>query len=391
MELVFTLYVFIAVNFRIVISQSISQTKSLHSFLFTDYNKNVKPVLDQSTTVNFQMDFILLSINEFDTVEGTFSLVGVLNCSWTDESLVWTPSSYGGLSSINVPQSDIWVPDLFIINQAEKFTPFGKSVDIKLTVSHSGLVSWYPGNVMKVKCVPNLKNFPFDEQSCSIQFVVFGSSSTEVMFGISQTTVNTDFFSTNKEWRLDSSSLKLESTGRVTATLNISRAWLYFTVTVLIPIYVIGLLIPLVFLLPVETGERVSFSTSIFLSFTVVLTLVNSEIPSLSDPIPGIMIFIEVLTVLSGLTVVINVAILTYYFSPGEEVGFTCLKRFLCIFSTSNKIYDNETSNENAKLHKNDNIRKKDVVKRLNTVSLIGSYFVIIVLSVAFTTGTRFL
>lgn len=123
MELVFTLYVLIAVNFRIVISQSISQTKSLHSFLFTDYNKNVKPVLDQSTTVNFQMDFILLSINEFDTVEGTFSLVGVLNCSWTDESLVWTPSSYGGLSSINVPQSDIWVPDVFIINQAEKFTP----------------------------------------------------------------------------------------------------------------------------------------------------------------------------------------------------------------------------------------------------------------------------
>lgn len=244
---------------------------------------------------------------------------------------------------------------------------------------------------MKVKCAPNLKNFPFDKQSCSIQFVVFGSSLTEVMFGISQTTVNTDFFSTNKEWTLDSSSLKLESTGRVTATLNISRAWLYFTVTVLIPIYVIGLLIPLVFLLPVETGERVSFSTSIFLSFTVVLTLVNSEIPSLSDPIPGIMIFIEVLTVISGLTVVINVAILTYYFSPGEEVRSTCLKRFLCIFSTSNKIYDNETSNENAKLHKNDNIRKKDVVKRLNTVSLIGSYFVIIVLSVSFTTGTRFL
>ncbi|XP_063447065.1 neuronal acetylcholine receptor subunit beta-3-like [Mytilus trossulus] len=372
--------------------QSISQTKSLHSFLFTDYNKNVKPVLDQSTRVNFQMDFILLAINEFDTVEGTLSLVGVLNCSWTDESLVWTPSSYGGLSSINVPQSDIWVPDIFISNQAEKFTPFGKSVDIKLTVSHSGLVSWYPGDVMKVKCAPNLENFPFDKQSCSIQFVVFGSSSTEVnMFGISQTTVNTDFFSTNKEWTLDSTSLKLESTTLVTATLNISRAWLYFTVTVLIPIYVIGLLIPLVFLLPVDSGERVSFSTSIFLSFTVVLTLVNSEIPSMSDPIPGIMIFIELLTVISGLTVVINVAILTYYFSPGEEVRSTCFQRFLCIFSTSNKIYDNETSNENAKLHENNNIRKKDVVKRFNNVFLIGSYFVIIVLSVAFTTGIRFL
>ncbi|XP_052071098.1 neuronal acetylcholine receptor subunit non-alpha-2-like [Mytilus californianus] len=337
------------------------------------------------------MDFLLLAINEFNTVEGTLSLVGILNCSWTDASLVWTPSSYGGLSSINVPQSDIWIPDLFIINQAEKFTPFGKSLDTKLSVSHFGLVTWYPGNVMKVKCSPNLENFPFDRQSCSIQVVAFGSSSTEVMFVISQTTVNTDFFATNKEWTLDSSSLEVESKGQVTVTLNIKRSWLYFTVTVLIPIYVIGLLIPLVFLLPVDSGERVSFSTSIFLSFTVVLTLVNSEIPSLSDPIPAIMLYIAVLTIISGVTVVINVAILTYYFSPGEEVLSPCLKRFVCVFVTSNKINDNETSNENAKQRVNDTIRKIDVVKRLNTVFFIGAYFVIIVLSASFTIGTRFL
>ena len=61
------------------------------------------------------------------------------------------------------------------------------------------------------------------------------------------------------------------------------------------PFYVINLIIPsvalsfcmvLVFLLPTESGERLGYSLTIFLSFTVVLTITSDLMPTTSKEIP---------------------------------------------------------------------------------------------------------
>ena len=36
---------------------------------------------------------------------------------WTDYSLVWNQSEYGGISSIRVPAKNIWKPDILMYNR----------------------------------------------------------------------------------------------------------------------------------------------------------------------------------------------------------------------------------------------------------------------------------
>jgi len=36
---------------------------------------------------------------------------------WHDYKLMWNPSEYGGVTTINVPAHDIWTPDIVLYNR----------------------------------------------------------------------------------------------------------------------------------------------------------------------------------------------------------------------------------------------------------------------------------
>lgn len=38
---------------------------------------------------------------------------------WTDYKLTWIPSQYGGIDVVEIPSSDIWVPDIVLYNNAD--------------------------------------------------------------------------------------------------------------------------------------------------------------------------------------------------------------------------------------------------------------------------------
>ena len=42
--------------------------------------------------------------------------------SWTDYKLTWNASDYGGVSSISVPASSIWIPDIVLYNRSAQQT-----------------------------------------------------------------------------------------------------------------------------------------------------------------------------------------------------------------------------------------------------------------------------
>ena len=42
-----------------------------------------------------------------------------LYASWNEERLVWNSSDYNGIDSIKVPATEIWLPDLLVINTAD--------------------------------------------------------------------------------------------------------------------------------------------------------------------------------------------------------------------------------------------------------------------------------
>lgn len=38
---------------------------------------------------------------------------------WTDYKLAWNPSQYGDIDVVEIPSSDIWVPDIVLYNNAD--------------------------------------------------------------------------------------------------------------------------------------------------------------------------------------------------------------------------------------------------------------------------------
>jgi hypothetical protein len=83
-----------------------------------------------------------------------------------------------------------------------------------------------------------------------------------------------------------------------------------------------GILNPLVFLLPVESGERIGLSMTIMLSYAIFLTLVSAAIPSSSNPMSILLAVMMGIISISGLIVVAVILIsIIYYRDESKELN----------------------------------------------------------------------
>lgn len=44
---------------------------------------------------------------------------GFLAILWTDSRLAWNPEDYDGITKLQVPADQIWIPDITLLNAAE--------------------------------------------------------------------------------------------------------------------------------------------------------------------------------------------------------------------------------------------------------------------------------
>jgi len=80
-----------------------------------------------------------------------------------------------------------------------------------------------------------------------------------------------------------------------------------------IPIIILGLLNGLVFLLPADSGERVGYAVTAFLTFAVFLTMVSENLPKASQPMSLLCYFLTLMLVMSALSTVITIMTLRVY------------------------------------------------------------------------------
>lgn len=56
----------------------------------------------------------------------------------------------------------------FVAHRANELAPDFRKV--RVLISHTGQVHWEPGGVFTTTCDIDIRYFPFDDQSCPIQF-----------------------------------------------------------------------------------------------------------------------------------------------------------------------------------------------------------------------------
>ena len=75
-------------------------------------------------------------------------------------------------------------------------------------------------------------------------------------------------------------------------SFTLQRKSLYVMIHVMVPVVLTSSLIVLVFILPPESGEKVTFSISVFLSLAVLQGIVNNALPVTSDGISVLVLYI---------------------------------------------------------------------------------------------------
>ena len=96
-----------------------------------------------------------------------------------------------------------------------------------------------------------------------------------------------------------------------------SRKPLYHLFYLTIPSIMLLFLTLVSFFIPVESGERIGFVTTMLLAMTVFLLLIPSFLPETSDGVPILGVSLQVTLVIMALVLFANILVLKVFFTEG--------------------------------------------------------------------------
>ena len=122
--------------------------------LLDGFDKFVRPVENQTKSVDVYVFFLFVALQDFDEVQEKFSVTGVFILSWIDEHLIWAEDviqNYGNITTVFMGYKDVWVPKLILTNPSQKLDSFGKEWQLIRYVSN-GRSEWFPVDLIKATC-----------------------------------------------------------------------------------------------------------------------------------------------------------------------------------------------------------------------------------------------
>ena len=343
-------------------SKSSKTAELLHSLL-ANQTIGVRPGLDDNEPVKVNVSFSLVALTKLDEVKGYISTIGFYDVTWKNEKISWLQADYEGLEYISINSEKLWMPDLIVGNPAEEIY-FLKDLFSKVSYNSEGTAHWKPGSVTKTYCYIQIPSYPFDEHTCFINIISWGNSPLEVILSTPTNSVNTQVYSENIEWTLIGTAAKSSIVGGNLSLAGFSfsfrRKPTFLVVNILIPIVCLSLLNTVVFLLPHESGERVSFSVTVLLSFTVFLNIIGDNIPKTSSPTPLLCYYVVVVLITGCLITLLAILCQRLHNTFGQEPAPKWL--LACLFVPENKITSSLMNNKQENANGEGTITSKETV-----------------------------
>lgn len=172
-----------------------------------------------------------------------------------------------------------------------------------------------------------MKYWPYDKQVCRISFLTMGYFSHKIQLSPSSEVASTAFYQRNGEWTLDKNSFQyrnfdVHGYSQIQFKIKLKRNSEFYLLTIILPLNCIAGLACLVFHLPSESGERVSFIITILLSLAGFLTVVSDDIPKSTNPLPimcGLILFEMLVSIIATILTILNLMI--YHQSEDIPIG----------------------------------------------------------------------
>ncbi|XP_077449193.1 5-hydroxytryptamine receptor 3B [Stigmatopora argus] len=305
-----------------------SALNQLTRMLLRKYDCGVRPVCNWTTSTTVYVDFILQSVLDVDSKTQSITTSIWYRQIWTDEFLMWDPDEFDGINEISLSSDAIWIPDI-VVNE---FVDEGRSPPIPYVyVNSSGCVKNYRPMQVVLACGLDVYAFPFDKQNCSLTFRSWLHSVREIDLAVwrsAQAIANDQKeFMNDGEWEL------LSIPSRYWRLQRDDGDYAHVGFNVLIRrrpvLYVVGLLIPSVFLmivdvtsfyLPIDSGTRIGFKISTLLGYTLFRVNLMDELPTTAITTPLIGVFFAVCMALLMLSLIKSILVVKLLHHSEREV-----------------------------------------------------------------------
>ncbi|CAG5130744.1 unnamed protein product [Candidula unifasciata] len=280
--------------------------------LSTDHR--YRPQLNQSEATRVNLSLVHYSLMDVDEVQQSLASNVLLVVTWVDETRSWDPNEYGGISKVHPEPSDIWKPRFFLTNSIGSRDIFEDDY-APLTIFSDGLTVWRPGGMMYTYCLMKMTHFPFDTQTCSLNLTT--GETAETLRLLSASSKPGTYSDKSGEWLIKKSTIRTvtqDNIYHVKYILQLNRLSSFTVLNMVIPVNIISSISSLTFLIPVTSGERVSFSITVLLSLTVYTGEISKDLPTNSESLPLLIMYLACLLLHSGFVIVANLVVLKRHF-----------------------------------------------------------------------------
>ncbi|XP_033102308.1 neuronal acetylcholine receptor subunit alpha-3-like [Anneissia japonica] len=355
---VFLMIIFIATD----TSLGSVDEEELHNHLLSKYVKFVRPAENFTQPIIVKIGISVSQIIDVDERNQVMTTSLWVKQTWQDYRLKWDPLTYGNLTVIHVPVSDLWKPDLVLYNNANG--PYDVIQLTKANVFYNGTVSWAPPAVFKSACDIVVKYFPFDEQTCKLKFGSWTHDYSLIDLEALHNQIDQGQYWPNAEWDIVETPIKKhvmkydcceEIYVDLTFSFVLHRKPLFYIVTMVMPCLLITTLTIFIFYVPPNSGEKVTLCTSILLAVIVFLLLIAELIPSTAENVPLIVKYLLFTMAMVGFSTFITVIIINVFHRASSTHTMPAWVRtvFLDFFPRILHIKRSEDEEQKIKRHEN--------------------------------------
>uniref|UniRef100_A0A3B3ZJL0 Neuronal acetylcholine receptor subunit alpha-7 n=1 Tax=Periophthalmus magnuspinnatus TaxID=409849 RepID=A0A3B3ZJL0_9GOBI len=283
-----------------------------------DYNPMERPVANDSQTLTVHFSFTLMQVMDVDEKNQILTTNAWLQMQWYDHYLKWNQSDYPGVKNLRFTPDQIWTPDILLYNSAHD--KFDATFKTNVLVNSSGFCEYLPPGIFVSTCSVDVRWFPFDIQRCELKF---GSWTFDGwLLDIQMKEADVSGYMPNGEWDLigvpgDRNEQFYDCCAEpypdVTFVVTLRRRTLFYALNLLIPCVLLSSMTLVVFLLPANSGEKISLGITVLLSLTVFMLMVAEIMPATSDSVPLIGQYFASTMVIVGMSVVATVIVLQFH------------------------------------------------------------------------------
>ncbi|XP_060882658.1 5-hydroxytryptamine receptor 3A-like [Labrus mixtus] len=272
----------------------------------------MRPVKNWEKPTTVGLDMVIFGILHVDEKYQTVESHIWIQMNWVNEYLSWNPSDFCGIDMLTVPRSRLWLPDIYIQEDASDTGSIQNSELLKLL--NSGVVIASSRQRLTSTCLLDLKLFPFDSQKCEITFASMNCFEKEILLGTENNgsslyRISDQLMVTRGEWELDNMIIRSESIkkdvvqSRLVYTVLISRKPMLYVINFIVPLFYLLVLDLASFFINQSGGEKLSFKVTILLAISVLLLILQDMLPSTESNMPYIASYCVAVFALVGISV----------------------------------------------------------------------------------------